>query len=88
MSSNERKIVGKEVLSDDTISEEEYGSSSEEEEPVEVKKTSYSHSRFSSNVGDLEDELENLMTPNGEIDQVNLQINGPSEHKKLINDKR
>ena len=53
---------------------------------MEEKKQSYSHSRFSSNMGDLEN-LENLMTPNGEIDDINLEVHGPSE-KILVNDKR
>jgi hypothetical protein len=38
-------------------------------------------------MGDLEEQLEHIITPEGEIDQANLQVNGPDE-KKLINDKR
>ena len=54
MTPAERRVVGgTEALSSDTVSGEEYGSSSEEEE--QEKKPSYSHSRFSSNLGDLED---------------------------------
>lgn len=79
MTPAERKIVGgQDRQSSDTVSGEEYGTSSEEEEAAE-KKPSYSHSRFSSNMGDLEEHLENMMTPQGEIDQMDLQIDGPHE---------
>ena len=66
MTSVERRVVGgQDPQSSDTVSGEEYATSSEEEE---AKKPSYSHSRFSSNLGELEDKLDNLMTPHGEID--------------------
>jgi hypothetical protein len=71
------------ACSSDTVSAEEYGSSSEGPSEKSEKKPSYSHSRFSSNMGDLDE----LLLQSGDIDMANLAIDDPAS-KKLINDKR
>ena len=67
---------------DDTISDEQNESSEEEEE--ESKKSNVSHSRFSSNIGDLEDELELMMGDGIRKDIESEQL----EVKELHQDKR
>ena len=83
----------KATMAEDTVSEEEYLSSSDsDDDGKKSSKTYTSHSRFSSNIGEMEAELDEIKNMIGQglkdIDQTDLVVDTAGEGKKLVTDKR